>query len=762
MTIDQLMETATAHHRAGRLAEAEMIYRRVLSQHPDHADALHLLGVLAHQIGRNHDAVDLIRRAISLRRDVSSYYSNWGIALGALGRLSDAIAAHRHAVTLDPQSGDAHNNLARSLIRNNQTAEALAEFQAALAIQPNDAEVLANLSNVFRQTEDYDRAVEYARRAIVLRPNLSSAYNNLGAALHLKSDFDGAADAYRRAIAITGTGAEAADVHHNLGITLHRAGRLEEAIEALRRATELQPGRVESFHQLSYALRDRGRLAEAIAAARSATTLNPAHSGAHNNLGIIFCEVGSIDDAIAAFRRAIELQPDFGGAYNNLGNALKDTGLIEEAVVCYRQAARFDPRSPVVENFLYSIHFHPGYDAYQIAREHALWNEQYAKPLASQIAPHTNDRSPERRLRVGYVSRDLREHPVGRFLLPLLASHDHGRFEVFCYTDVTRPDAVTGRLKSHSDAWRITSGLSEEALAERVRADGIDILVDLAMHMDGTRMLTFARKPAPVQVTYLAYCSTTGLETIDYRLTDPYLDPPGMDESIYSEKSVRLPHTYWCYEPPASAPPVGPPRTAAGGPIKFGSLNNFGKVSPAAMRAWMHILARVPGSELILHTGEGAHRQRLVTQFAQAGIAPDRITFFARIPIDQYMQLYNTIDVALDPFPYPGGTTTCDALWMGTPVVTLAGPTAASRGGVSLLSNMGLTDLIADSADRYVQVASDLAGNVNRLAELRITLRDRMRRSPLMDARGFARDVENAYRRMWRTWCEAPDHARKL
>ena len=756
MNVDQLLETATEHHRAGRLGEAEAIYRQILSQDPDNADSLHLLGVLAHQVGRNQDAVDLIRRAIGLRPDVASYYSNWGIVLGAVGRLSDAVAAQRHAVALDPTSADAHGNLGRSLMREGHVAEAVVEFQAGLAIKPDDPEILANLSNVLRQTGNFDEAVASARRAIELRPDLIPAYNNLGAALHQKGDFGQAIDAYRRAIALQASGPGAADVYHNLGIALQRTGQFDEAIDTLTTATRLSGDRAETFHQLSFALRERGRVDEALAAARRAIAIDPKHAEAHNNLGIILTEKGQTDEAAAEFRTCIALRPDFGGAYNNLGNALKDMGEMEEAVNYYRQAAALDAQSAVAENYLYSIHFHPDYDARRIAREHADWNARFARPLAGQIRRHTNDRSPERRLRVGYVSLDLREHPVGRFLLPLLTHHDRQRFEVFCYTDLARPDAVTQRLQQNADVWRPTAGLTDEGLAELVRDDRIDILVDLAMHMDGTRMLAFARKPAPVQVTYLAYASTTGLETIDYRLTDPYLDPPsppGIDESIYSEKSVRLPHTYWCYEPPASAPAVAPLPPAAAGYITFGSLNNFSKVSHLAMRTWIQIMQQVPRSRLILHTGLGPHRQRVVKEFSDAGIAPERIEFFNRLPIDQYLHQYDRIDIALDPFPYTGGTTTCDALYMGAPVVTLAGATAFARGGVSILSNVGITELIAHSVDDYIGIASELASNPSRLAELRATLRERMTRSPLMDGPAFARDVEQAYLGMWAGWC---------
>jgi predicted O-linked N-acetylglucosamine transferase (SPINDLY family) len=279
------------------------------------------------------------------------------------------------------------------------------------------------------------------------------------------------------------------------------------------------------------------------------------------------------------------------------------------------------------------------------------------------------------------------------------------------------------------------------------------------MHAEGSRLLVFARKPAPVQVTYLAYCSTTGLETMDYRLSDPYLDPPGIDASNYSEKTLRLPRTYWCYQAPAEAPDVGPLPALRKGHITFGCFNNYSKVSPSVLTTWCDLLKRVPGSELVVFSREGAHRQRALDLVAEQGIGLARFRFVGPVVTAEYFKRYLEIDIALDPFPYPGGTTTCDALWMGVPVVSLSGRTAVSRGGVSILSNIGLQELIAKDRDQYISIAADLASNIPRLAQLRSTLREQMRRSPLMDGPQFTHDVEAAFRTIWRAWCAAPTTA---
>jgi protein O-GlcNAc transferase len=347
----------------------------------------------------------------------------------------------------------------------------------------------------------------------------------------------------------------------------------------------------------------------------------------------------------------------------------------------------------------------------------------------------------------------MRGHPVGRLLLPLLEAHNHKDFEIFCYSSVQVADALTGRCRAQADVWRDVYGASDEEVAKLIRQDRIHILVDLTMHMPKSRLLVFARKPAPVQVTYLAYPGTTGLAAMDYRLTDPYIDPPGSDNAWYSEQSFYLPETYWCYDPIIATASQLPPPVLQKGFITFGCLNNFCKVNAAVLETWCILLQEIPNARLLLSTDAGNHRDRLRELVSQRGIASDRILFVGSVPLDDYFRIYERIDIALDPFPYGGGTTTCDALWMGVPVVTLAGKKAVGRGGVSILTNIGLTELVAQNETEYVRIAAALANNLPRLSQLRATMRERMRNSPLMDAPRFARNVEAVYRTMWREWC---------
>jgi len=503
------------------------------------------------------------------------------------------------------------------------------------------------------------------------------------------------------------------------------------------------------------ALKDRGQLDEAIAAFRQTIALKPNFPEAHSNLGVALKDRGQLDEAIAAFRQTIVLKPDFTEAHYNLGIALKDKGQVEEAIAAYRQAIALRPNYPEAHSDLvYTLHFHPGFDVRAIAGEHRCWNQQHAEPLRQFIQPHPNDRTPERRLRIGYVSPDFREHVVGYNVLPFLADHNARDFEIFCYAQVASPDTLTERFRASAEHWRSTVGLTDEVFAAQIREDGIDILVDLTLHMGRNRLLVFARKPAPVQVTFAGYPGSTGLNTIDYRLSDPFLDPSGMDESIYSEQTVRLPHSFWCYDPLDGGDlPVNALPAQANGFITFGCLNNFCKINDAVLRLWARVLHTVPSSRLLLLAPEGSHRQHTLDVLGQQGVARERVAFVCQQPRRKYLELYQRIDLGLDTLPYNGHTTSLDSFWMGVPVVTLVGQTIVGRAGLSQLMNLKLPELIAQTPEQFVQVAAALAKDLPRLTELRSTLRQRMERSPLMDAPRFARNIEAAYREMWRQWC---------
>lgn len=545
-----------------------------------------------------------------------------------------------------------------------------------------------------------------------------------------------------------------ADSLHLLGMIAFQRGQTAAALPFVEQAVKINPNIAIYHNNLGQVLERLGRRQEATAHYDRALTLDPRYSEAHNNRANMAERAGQLPEAIAGYRRAIQLRPQYGEAFTNLGNIYKDQGDLDEAITCYRAAIAREPRPLLHDNLLLALHYHPAYGPAELAEEHRDWAQRYAAPLRRPNPAYPNPRDSEKRLRIGYVSPDYRDHAVGRFLRPLLQHHDRTRFELFAYADPAVPDRETEKFKQQVDVWRDVTHQPDAAVADLVRRDQIDILVDLAAHTAGSRLLAFAEKPAPVQATYLAYCSTTGVDTIDYRITDPYLDPPGTDLGHYVEETVRLPHTYWCFAPPDSAVAQAEVRPRDQTEITFGCLNNFCKVTPASLRAWAQILRRVPHAQIIIYTRPGSHRERVRDVFRAAGVANKRVRFVAKQSFDDYFATFQAMDIGLDPFPFNGGTTTCDTLWMGVPVVTLAGRTAVARGGQSLLSNIGHSELVTRTEEDYIRLAVELAVDRPRLARLRAQLRSQMQASPLMDAPRFARDLEAAYRTMWRRWCE--------
>jgi len=466
-------------------------------------------------------------------------------------------------------------------------------------------------------------------------------------------------------------------------------------------------------------------------------------------------ERAQMDEAISSLRSAIEADPRHVAAHCNLGNALFKSGLVEEAIASFFRALELERNPGVHSNVLFALPFHPDCEQECILKEAVAWNRKYAEPHAGAIASHANDRDPDRRLRIGYMSSDFREHCQALFTVPLLSHHDHASFEVFCYANVRQPDALTDRLRGYADQWRDISAVADADAAALVREDGIDILIDLTMHMEYSRLGAFARKPAPLQICWLAYPGTTGLATMDYRITDPHLDPPSRDRGPYSEASIWLPDSFWCYDPLSDGEPtVGPLPAMAGGPFTFGCLNNFAKVNRAVLDLWASVLARVSGSRLLLLAPSGEPRRRALAVFAEHGVDAGRVQFLERRPRKQYLAAYHDIDLCLDTFPSNGHTTSLDALWMGVPVVTLIGKTIVGRAGLCQANNLGLCELAASTPEEYVRIAVGLASDLDQLRELRASLRSRMESSALMDGPRFARNMEIAYRQAWQRWCK--------
>ena len=546
---------------------------------------------------------------------------------------------------------------------------------------------------------------------------------------------------------------------NNLGLALQAQGKLEEALLAYQEATTIKPDYTDAHNNRGIVLQAQGRLEEALAAHQQVVAIKPDFAGGHNNRGIVLQAQGKLEEAMAAYQQAIAINPDFADAHNNRGNALQAQTRIEEALAAYRQTIAIKPDfARAYSNLLFCLNYDANTDAQTLFAAHREWDARYAAGLSDGTPPHTNTPDPERRLRIGYMSPDFYKHPVASFVEPLLATHDRRAFEVVCYSNVTRLDVVTERLQKLADKWHSIVGMSDKRVAELVREDGIDILVDLAGHTAGNRLLVFARKPAPVQVTYLGYPGTSGLSVMDYRLSDAWTDPPGLTDAFYTEEIVRLPEGCLCFQPLVPSPEVTTLPDLSPGSVTFSSFNNAAKVTPAVISLWSKVLQAVPDARLMMKAKQLGDREtveRLTSLFERHGVTAERLEFVSWAPgSEEHLALYNRVHIGLDTFPYSGCTTTCEALWMGVPVIVLKGNESRSRMSLSILKQVGLDDYIAESPEAYIDIAKDLATDISKLQMVRSGLREKMKQSSLLDAAAFTHAVESAFRDLWKRWCE--------
>ncbi len=590
----------------------------------------------------------------------------------------------------------------------------------------------------------------------------------------------------RTGLAAPGAGAEA---WLEEALRLQQGARHGELVALCESILQRKPQDVEALQLLAVALCALGRSREGLAHLHRVTELTPELAEAHANLATVLAATGDAEGAIAGFREAVRLRPDFGEAWNGLAALLKtqgrydeaehccrsglsanghyaglyhvlsgalfEQGRVDEAISAVRAALAAAPDLPAAHSDLVRmLNYADNQEPAAIYEEHRAWGERHARTLTEAALPHRNDPDPARQLRVGFVSPYFRKHAMTFFFESVVEHHDRGSTNIFLFADVAQPDEYSERLKAYGAKWRSTVGLNDDQLAQAVRDDAIDILVDLSGHTPYHRLLAFARRPAPVQVTWNGYPNTTGMTAMDYRITDAFSDPPGTTEALHSETLARLPDIYMTWRPPADAPDVGALPASASGHITFGSFNSCFKITPALVALWARLLQAVPQSRLMLLTitSRGAERH-IRNLFAGHGVSPDRLELLPRMTHEEFLAAHQRADIALDTYPYHGTTTTCFSLWMGLPVVALAGPTHVSRVGVSLLSNLGMREWIAHSRDEYVDVATKLASDLSALAATRSGLRQKMLDSPITDGVRGARALESAFRKIWSAWC---------
>ena len=715
------MELAVKYHEAGDSKEAEVHYLNVLQLDNRNSDARHLLGVIAIQNQRYNEAIELIMTAIRITDSEPAYHSNLGIVYLYQGRIPEAIDCFEHTLRLNPDFMEAQNNLGEALATQGKFSEAVIYYQGALAINPGFILARYNLGNALRKNGDPEAAIATYHRILESDPNHTMAIYNLGLTLDGMDELDKAVDCYRRALSLSPNHSE---VQIDLGNVLRRQGDNDAAITCLQQVLDS----------------------------------DPCYPIALYNIGLVYFDIQKFSQAADYIQRALVINPNQKIMHNRLGLALKDMGRMAESLAHFRKALEIDPTYSIAHsNFLLYLNYAPGYERPEIFLEHQRFN---ARCVAHEndLSVFRNSRNPKRRLKIGYISPDFRNHANARFFEPVLAHHSHEQFEVFCYYTDSRVDNDTQRLRQYADHWTDCAELTDDVLFDQLKRDQIDILVDLAGHTANHRLPVFARKPTPVQVAYLGYPNTRGLPAIDYRITDRHIEPEGDADRFSSESLIRMPESWYCFRPSDRSPPVNKLPAIQNGYITFGSLNQYCKTNSDVLDLWAQVLQSVPKSKLLVNTHTRSLSDPLIREpfelhFDRFGISPDRLILDDERPSDSYLRTYHRIDIGLDTFPHTGGSTTCEALWMGVPVITLVGERLVARMSLSILSTLGLTELTAQTQEEYVDICIKVAADMTHLQNLRTSMREKMQSSALMDPGTFTHQLEATYRKMWEDWC---------
>jgi predicted O-linked N-acetylglucosamine transferase (SPINDLY family) len=747
----------------GQYGEAVASYRRALEIQPDYAEVHCSLGVALKELGKLDDAVASFQRALKINPGLVEAHNNLGNVLqdrfntGNLqlntGKLHDAVANFRLALEIEPNLAEAHFNLGSALNELGQLEGAAASYRRALEIKPDFAEAHNNLGLALKDIGQLDEAIACYRRASEIKPDLAEAHNNLGSTLKDIGQLDNAVACYRRALEFKPDFVEA---QNNLGIALQSLGHLDSAIACYRSALEIKPNYAEAHSNLGIALQELGQLEAAAANFRLALKFKPDFVEALSNLGIVLHDLGQLDEAVKSYRRALEIKPDYAKAHSNLGSALKDLMQMDEAMASYRRALEIKPDyAEAFSNLLFCLNHSETSDPQTLFAEHLRFAERFEAPFRDNWPQHGNSRDPERCLQIGFVSGDLCSHAVANFF-ELVITHLAGRpqLSLHAYYNNFVEDSVTQRLRGYLPHWHNVVSLSDEALAQQIRKDGIDILFDLSGHTAKHRLLAFARKPAPLQVSWIGYPGTTGLSAMDYYQSDRFLFPDNRFDNQFTEKIVRLPASS-AFLPSKDAPPVNPLPALINGHLTFGSFNRPSKISRTIVALWAQLLRALPDSRMLLGAmpQEGKYL-KLIEWFEQEGIARSRLDFHGRCNMEHYLGLHHQVDICLDTFPYNGGTTTFHALWMGVPTLTLAGHTMAGWAGASIMGHVGLeTEFAAVDAADFVRKGSIWADNLAALSDIRSGLRVRFAKSARGQPAVVAASMERALRVMWQRWC---------
>lgn len=768
--VTALLKQALQHEQHGRLEAAAKLYRRILKQQPRQADALYLLGRLAQRRGATQEAESLVRRAIAANGRMAVFHVSHAQLLTSLGQPQQALAAYDKALALQPDDGASQNARGNLLAQLGRFEEAEKARERALESMPRSAVVQFNRGNDLKQLGRLQEALAAYDAALALRPDYAEAHYNRGNTLMALGQLRPALGSYQAALELAPTLIQA---YRNRGNVQRSLGDLAAALADYETLISQVPNDAEALFSRGEILTDLGRFEAAVAAYAAALAARPNYAQASAGQGLALHRLGRLDEALRAYDRALRLRPTDRHAHSERGFTLAALGQVAAAAEAFETAVKLDPQDAAMHSArLLALHY------WEPRPDGPLWEAVQAfRQSFEQTASapgFRNSADPGRRLRIGYLSGDLRRHPVGYFLAPVLAHHQRSEVEIHCFSTQSASDDLSAQFKTQVADWHSLVGLSDAEAAALIRAQEIDLLVDLAGHTAHNRLLVFAQRAAPVQLGWLGYSDTTGLPAMDYILADAVVVPEAQ-AGFYTEQVWRLPQSYLCYRPPAdlaeclpnahglSANPadesreiqVRAVRSGAQG-VTFGSFNNSLKLSPQTVALWSRLLLRNPDARLLLKDRlfkAEASRQPLLARFAAHGISADRLELLGELPRADHFAAYGRVDIALDPTPYGGTTTTADALWMGVPVVTLRGDTWVGRVSASILETVGLPELIAEDEEAYLRIATALAEDEPQRATLRKNLRLMLEDSPFCDGEAFTRDLEAAYRGMWRRWC---------
>ncbi len=755
-----LLDLAAQQER--RLEHAVKLIKESSDTNPIYHAALENLGNMLVSFQRYEEAVPRYSEAMDTNPNLPQLHNALGIILEVSGRLDEAIASYDVALEINPDFAEAHYNKGKALVNSKMYEEATASFERVVAINPYLENVHNSFGLAYVELKKYADAISIYLAGLRLDPQNDAIQYNLGNVNLQLGLIEDAIDCYRQAIVINPNNAS---YHIKLGEVFLRQGLSDFGITEFKKAIKTQPELVDSYLLLGDLLKNLRQPNEAIDALQAFLNGKFDKPGEprvdfakiHNLLGLLFSSMGKMNEALKNYRTSVEFDPKSAVAHSNYGAELLSCGNLAEAIAHIETAISLEPEiHDMFSNKLYALSYYNGQSAKTLYSEHLEWEKRFAKKYQDSWPQHFNSCDPERPLRVGFVSPDLGPHPVGSLVLGLLENLSVENIISICYSSRI-PDDTTNSFRAAASIWHDVYQQSDNVLANNIFADEVDILVDLSGHTKGSRLNVFASKPAPIQMSWAGYVSTTGLSAMDYILSDKYSILED-EEQYYQEKVIRMPDGWVCYSPPKDSPEIDISPCEQKGYLTFGSFNNPRKINEDTIAVWSKILTSVPGSRLMIKyngASPDANSDRLMGGFRENGVDCSSIILEGWAPHVELLERYNAVDIALDTFPYSGGVTTFEALWMGVPVITVPGKTFASRHSQSHLSTIGLTEFIAKNRTEYVRLAVELADNTERLAELRCNLRSIMAASPSCDGDKFANNFEALMRDIWREWCSS-------